>query len=40
MSVQPEFLTLGHVARDVQADGSFVLGAPLLLPPSPPIISD
>ncbi|GLV58408.1 ribokinase [Dictyobacter sp. S3.2.2.5] len=26
MSRQPDFLTLGHVTRDVQEDGSFVLG--------------
>ncbi|GCE26797.1 ribokinase [Dictyobacter alpinus] len=26
MSLHPEFLTLGHIARDVQADGSFALG--------------
>ncbi|GHO86572.1 PfkB family carbohydrate kinase [Dictyobacter formicarum] len=26
MSRQPDFLTLGHVTRDVQVDGSFVLG--------------
>ncbi|GCE19152.1 hypothetical protein [Dictyobacter kobayashii] len=26
MSRQPDFLTLGHVTRDVQADGSFTLG--------------